>query len=188
MNTLLDFGKRILSGIWRAFTLTRSVVLNTIFIVFFIGFIAMLVSDGNKITVPEKTALVLNLVGDLVEQKQEVSPMDAFLTNALGEEEERPEVLLANVLDVIAQAKNDDRVEILVLQLQGLRSAGLTKLQDVGVALTDFKSSGKTIIALGDQYTQEQYYIASYADDIWISRYFCSFVSTFYKKTLSPRF
>ncbi|GAA6173415.1 signal peptide peptidase SppA [Colwellia sp. KU-HH00111] len=129
----------------------------------------MLVSDGNKITVPEKTALVLNLVGDLVEQKQEVSPMDAFLTNALGEEEERPEVLLANVLDVIAQAKNDDRVEILVLQLQGLRSAGLTKLQDVGVALTDFKSSGKTIIALGDQYTQEQYYIASYADDIWMN-------------------
>ncbi|WP_353539611.1 signal peptide peptidase SppA [Colwellia sp. KU-HH00111] len=169
MSTLLDFGKRILSGIWRAFTLTRSVVLNTIFIVFFIGFIAMLVSDGNKITVPEKTALVLNLVGDLVEQKQEVSPMDAFLTNALGEEEERPEVLLANVLDVIAQAKNDDRVEILVLQLQGLRSAGLTKLQDVGVALTDFKSSGKTIIALGDQYTQEQYYIASYADDIWMN-------------------
>lgn len=169
MNTLVNLFKRIFTVIWRLFTLTRSVVLNFIFIVFFISFIVMLSSDANKITVPEKTALVLNLVGDLVEQKHEVSPMDAFLTNALGEEEDRPEVLLADLLDVIAQAKNDDRVELLVLQLQGLRSAGLAKLQEVGSALTDFKSSGKKIIALGDQYTQDQYYLASHADDIWIN-------------------
>lgn len=169
MNTLVNLFKRIFTVIWRLFTLTRSVVLNFIFIVFFISFIVMLTSDANKITVPEKTALVLNLVGDLVEQKHEVSPMDAFLTNALGEEEDRPEVLLADLLDVIAQAKNDDRVELLVLQLQGLRSVGLAKLQDVGAALTDFKSSGKKIIALGDQYTQDQYYLASHADDIWIN-------------------
>jgi len=169
MNTLVNLFKRIFTVIWRLFTLTRSVVLNFIFIVFFISFIVMLSSDANKITVPEKTALVLNLLGDLVEQKHEVSPMDAFLTNALGEEEDRPEVLLADLLDVIAQAKNDDRVELLVLQLQGLRSAGLAKLQDVGAALTDFKSSGKKIIALGDQYTQDQYYLASHADDIWIN-------------------
>lgn len=169
MNTLANLFKRILTGIWRLFTLTRSIVLNFIFIVFFIGFIAMLSIDSNEITVPEKTALVLNLVGDLVEQKHEVNPVDAFLTNALGEEEDRPEVLLAEVLDVIAQAKNDDRVALLVLQLQGLRSAGLTKLQDVGAALIDFKASGKKIIALGDQYTQDQYYIASHSDDIWLN-------------------
>jgi protease-4 len=143
--------------------------LNFIFIIFFIGFIAILISDSGKITVPQRTALVLNLVGDLVEQKHEVSPIDAFLANTMGEKEERPEVLLANVLDVIAKAKNDDRVQILILQLQGLRTAGLTKLKDVGAALIDFKSSGKKIIALGDQYTQDQYYLASHADDIWLN-------------------
>lgn len=169
MTALTNFFKLILSGVWRLFTLTRSVVLNFIFIVFFIGFIVAISSDSEKIIVPEKTALVLNLIGDLVEQKHEVSPVDAFLTNALGEEEDRPEVLLADLLDVIAQAKNDDRVELLVLQLQGLRSAGLAKLQEVGAALIDFKSSGKKIIALGDQYSQDQYYIASHADDIWLN-------------------
>ena len=169
MNALVNLVKRIFSGVIWLFTLTRSIVLNFIFIVLFVGFIAVLTSDPNKIIVPEKTALVLNLVGDLVEQKHEISAIDALLTDALDEEEDKPEVLLANVLDVIAKAKNDDRVQILVLQLQGLRSAGLTKLQDVGAALIDFKSSGKKIIALGDQYSQDQYYLASHADDIWLN-------------------
>ena len=146
-----------------------SIILNFIFIVFFIGFIAMLSTDSNRVTVPERTALVLNLVGDLVEQKHEVNPLDAFLIEALDEKEDKPEVLVSDLLDVIATAKNDDRVQILVLQLQGLKSAGLSKLQDVGAALIDFKSSGKKIIALGDQYSQDQYYIASHADDIWLN-------------------
>ena len=87
----------------------------------------------------------------------------------MDEKEDKPEILLSNLLDVISKAKNDDRVQILVLQLQGLRSAGLTKLQDVGNALIDFKTSGKKIVALGDQYSQDQYYIASHADDIWLN-------------------
>jgi len=169
MKALANLIKRIFSAIGRLFILTRTIVLNFIFIVFLIGFVAVLTSDANKVIVPEKTALVLNLVGDLVEQKHEINAVDAFLTDALGEEEDKPEVLLANVLDVIAKAKNDDRVQILVLQLNGLRSAGLTKLQDVGAALTDFKGSGKKIIALGDQYSQDQYYLASHADDIWLN-------------------
>jgi len=169
MSAVANLFKRILSGVWWLFTLTRSVVLNFIFIVFFVSLIVMIASDKDQIKIPEKTALVLNLVGDLVEQKHEINPMDAFLNEALGQEEDDTEILLADVIDVINKAKNDDRVELLVLQLQGLQSAGLTKLQDVGKALVDYKSSGKKIIALGDNFSQDQYYLASYADDIWLN-------------------
>ncbi|MCW8832818.1 MAG: signal peptide peptidase SppA [Colwellia sp.] len=169
MSAVANLFKRILSGAWWLFTLTRSVVLNFIFILLFVSFIIMIASDKDQIEIPDKTALVLNLVGDLVEQKHEINPMDAFLNEALGQEEDRPEVLLANVIDVINRAKNDDRVELLVLQLQGLQNAGLTKLQDVGKALVDYKSSGKKVIALGDHFSQDQYYLASYADDIWLN-------------------
>ena len=169
MNALFNLFKLIFSGIWRLFTLTRSIILNVIFIMFIIGFIAMISADSERIIVPDQTALVLNLTGDLVEQKHEVNPFDTLLIEALGEKEENPEVLLADVLDVISSAKTDDRVQLLVLQVQGLKSAGLSKLQDVGAALMDFKTSGKKIIALGDQYTQDQYYLASYADDIWLN-------------------
>jgi protease-4 len=169
MSKLVNLFKLVLFGIWRIFTLTRSVILNVIFIVLLIGFITILNTDSEQIIVPQKSALVLNLVGDLVEQKREVNPMDALLLEALDEKEDNPEVLLADVLDVIEKAKNDDRVHLLVLQLQGLKSAGLSKLQDIGSALVDFKSSGKQIIALGDHFTQDQYYLASHANDIWMN-------------------
>jgi protease-4 len=169
MSKLVNLFKRIVLAVWRLFTLTRSVVLNAIFVVLFIGFIAMLGSESEQLSVPNKSALVLNLVGDLVEQKREVNPMDAFLAEALDETEDRPEMLLADVLNVIAKAKNDDRVQLLVLQLQGMQSTGLSKLQDIGAALIDFKSSGKKIIALGDSFSQDQYYLVSYADNIWMN-------------------
>lgn len=169
MSKIVDFFKYILLSVWRLFTLTRSVVLNLIFFLLFIGIISMLDNDAEQIIVPNNSALVLNLVGDLVEQKRDVNAIDAFLLEALDEKNEQPEILLADVLDVIANAKNDDRVQLLVLQLQGLKSAGLSKLQEVGAALIDFKDSGKKIVALGDGYTQDQYYLASHAHDIWMN-------------------
>jgi protease-4 len=169
MKAIVNFFKRILSGVWRIFTLTRSLVLNLIFVICFIGFLTLLSNDDEQIVVPERAALVLNLVGDLVEQKHEVSPMDAFLMEALDEKEDKPEVLVSDLLNVISKAKNDDRLQILVLQLQGLKPTGLSKLQDIGAALIDFKTSGKKIIALGDQFSQDQYYLASHADDIWLN-------------------
>ncbi|MDP7592326.1 MAG: signal peptide peptidase SppA [Litorilituus sp.] len=169
MTVLANFFKHILAGGWWLYTLVRSVVLNLLFVILFISFIVVSCSDKAKIEVPKKTALVVNLVGDLVEQKQEINPMDSLVNDFFDQKDDKPEVLISNVVDVIARAKNDDRVQLLVLQLQGLNNSGLSKLQDVGKALVDYKSSGKRIIALGDQYTQDQYYLASYADDVWLN-------------------
>lgn len=169
MNNNPGIIRRIFSSLWRALTITRSVVVNLVFFVLLFAFIGVLFSGEEQIQVPEKTALVLNLVGDVVEQKREVDPMEAFLSEAMEQKEDKPEVLLNDIIDVLGKAKNDDRVEILVLQLQGLNNTGLTKLQDIAVALEDFKSSGKQIIALGDQFSQDQYYLASTASNIWLN-------------------
>lgn len=170
MNNNPGIIKRIFSSIWRVFTFTRSFVLNLVFFILLFSFIGIILSSGEEqVPVPDKTALVLNLVGDVVEQKREVDPMEAFLNEAMEQQDDKPEVLLSDIVDVIGKAKKDDRVEILVLQLQGLNRAGLTKLQDIAAALEDFKSSGKQIIALGDQFSQDQYYLASTANDIWLN-------------------
>ncbi|KGJ93842.1 signal peptide peptidase SppA [Colwellia psychrerythraea] len=169
MNNKPGIIKRIFSSLWRALSVTRSVVVNLVFFVLLFAFIGVLSSGEEQIQVPEKTALVLNLVGDIVEQKREVDPMEAFVTEAMEQQEDKPEVLLSDIIDVIGKAKKDYRVEVLVLQLQGLQRAGLTKLQDIAVALEDFKSSGKQVIALGDQFSQDQYYLASTANSIWLN-------------------
>jgi protease-4 len=169
MNNKLGIIKRGFSVIWRVLSFTRSAIINLVFFILLLAFIGVISSGDKHITVPNKTALILNLVGDVVEQKREVDPMEAFLTEALEQDEDNPEVLLADILDVIGKAKKDDRVELLVLQLQGLNRSGLTKLQNIAAALEDFKSSGKQIIALGDQFSQDQYYLASTADNIWLN-------------------
>mgnify|MGYP000138516844 CR=1 FL=1 len=171
MSATLNFFKRIITSIWRIFTITRSFILNLIFVFLLISFVVIINQDTNEIIIPNNTALLLNIKGDIVEQKHETNPLDALMVEALGEKEKNPEVLLSNVLAVIKQAKTDDRVTLLVLQLQGLGSVGLSKLQDIGAAISDFKSSGKQVIAVGDQFTQDQYYLASYADDIWMNEF-----------------
>jgi protease-4 len=169
MNNNPGLVRRIFSSFWHALTFIRTVAVNLVFFLLLFTFIALVSSGDEQVQVPEKTAIVLNLVGDIVEQKREVDPMQAFLTEAFEQQEEAPEVLLADIIDVIAKAKQDDRVELLVLQLQGMNRAGLTKLQDVANALEDFKTSGKQIIALGDQFSQDQYYLASTANNIWLN-------------------
>ncbi|TMM44020.1 signal peptide peptidase SppA [Colwellia ponticola] len=162
--------KRLLSSLWRVLSFARSLVVNLVFFVLLFAFIGVIFSSGEEqIQVPDKTALVLNLVGDVVEQKREVDPMEAFLMEAMEQQDDKPEILLNDIIEVIGKAKNDDRVEILVLQLQGLNKAGLTKLQDIALAIEDFKTSGKQVIALGDQYSQDQYYLASTANNIWLN-------------------
>ena len=64
------FIRRLLHSVWQGFRFIRNFVLNFVFVLLFIGFIAVLFSDKEQVEVNEKTALVLNLKGDLVEEKQ----------------------------------------------------------------------------------------------------------------------
>ncbi|TYK66894.1 signal peptide peptidase SppA [Colwellia echini] len=169
MNNKPGIIKRIFSSLWAVISFSRSVVVNLVFFILLFGFIAI-ISDGEEpILVPDQTALVLNLTGDIVEQKREIDPMEAFLSEAMEQQEDNPEVLLTDIIDVLATAREDERIQVLVLQLHGLNSTGLNILQDIATALEDFKTSGKKIIALGDQFSQDQYYLASTANDIWLN-------------------
>jgi protease-4 len=168
MNNNPSLFRRISSKTFTFLNTTRKIIINLVFFSLVSFVLIALTSDKNDVVVPEKTALVLNIMGDVVEQKQQVDPMDAFLNEALDNEDKQPEVLLSDIIDVITEAKDDDRVSVLVLQLQNLNRAGLTKLRDIASALMDFKTTGKKIIAMGEQFTQDQYYLASFADEIWL--------------------
>ncbi len=169
MEEKTNLFKRILSALWRLVNTTRKVIINLVFFTFLLIIIIASSSDKDLVVIPESAALVLNLRGDIVEQKRQVDPVELFINDALGQQEERPEILISNLIKTIKHAKNDDRIKIIVLDLHNLGRAGLTKLRDVAKALDDFKSAGKQIIALGDYYTQGQYYLASYANKVWLN-------------------
>lgn len=160
------FIRRLLHSVWQGFRFIRNFVLNFVFVLLFVGFIAVLFSDKEQVEVNDKTALVLNLKGDLVEEKQWVDPVEQAINESTGSEDERPEILVRDLVKVVNEAAKDDRIKVMVLALSDLGSGSLDKLQQVGAALETFKAAGKKVFATGAYYSQNQYFLASYADSI----------------------
>ncbi|MBB5519093.1 signal peptide peptidase SppA [Amphiplicatus metriothermophilus] len=120
-----------------------------------------------RVDVPKGAALLLNPQGVLVEQAEEVDPFEKALEEAYGVDEP-DQVEARDIIRAIRKAKTDERVAGLVLDLGGLYApaSSASKLHDIAAAIEDFKTSEKPVIAVGDYYSQEQYLIASRADEI----------------------
>lgn len=118
--------------------------------------------------IEKESALVMNLSGPIVEQRRYVNPMDSVAGSLLGNEMPKENVLF-DIVDTIRYAKDDAKVSGLVLALRDLPETNLTKLRYIAKALNEFKASGKPVYAVGDFYNQSQYYLASYADKVYMA-------------------
>ncbi|MGD9054760.1 MAG: signal peptide peptidase SppA [Desulfobacterales bacterium] len=155
--------RRFLGYFWNSITVARRFVGNLLFLLLVIFFISILFFDSEE-DVPDGAALILTPEGNIVEQKTETI-MSSFI---LGEAAQK-ETLLKDIIDVIDFAKDDDRIQMMVLDLRKMARAGISKLQDIGAALERFKSEGKQIIAFGDSFNQQQYLLAAHADRLYLS-------------------
>jgi protease-4 len=168
---------RALSGFWRFLDQGRRAVINILFLVIIVAFVAALFSE-KKATIENGSALVLNPKGLIVEQKRYVNPVDKALQDATGNQDPA-ETELRDILDVIRNAAGDQRIKALVIDTDNLQGAGLSKLQAIAEALEQFKASGKPVIARGSYFDQTRYYLAAQADEtymdplgaIWIEGY-----------------
>ena len=147
--------RRFLSFFWNGISVLRRIVGNLLFLLLVILFISIVFFDSGE-DVPHGAALILSPEGNIVEQQTEIMLA-------------RDETILKDVIDVIDFAKDDERIEVLVLDLRKMRSAGISKLQSIGTALERFSSSGKQIFAFGDYFNQQQYYLAAYADRLYLN-------------------
>lgn len=154
---------RLASAIWSGADGLRKVLhLVLLLFVFMLFFGAM---SGAPSGIPKKAALVIQPYGFLVEQ-YEGDPLDRALTELAGDG--RPQVLVQDIVDALEFAKDDKRVEAVHLELSGLLGGGLSKLQHIAAALEEFKSSGKSVIASADFMSQQGYYLAAHADEIYL--------------------
>ena len=163
--------KNTLKLIWNVINFIRQLVLNIIFFpLLFIGLIAVVVAlnSDEGVTVDDGSALVLNLSGQIVDEKHYVDPIEAAIVESQGQSKSN-EILLSDVLYVINNAAQDKRIKSIVLDLAALKGSGLSKLESIGEALADFKKAGKKIYAIGNYYNQQQYLLASYADKIYLN-------------------
>jgi protease-4 len=158
--------RAICSSTWRGIDAARRVFVNLVFVALVIVLLMVLFSNDSP-EIADGTALVIAPKGRLVEQLTGQSIQRA-VDEARGAVP--PETLLKDVVDAIEAGKDDDRVQVLVLELSAFGGGLVTKLQDVGIAINDFKTSGKKVIATSDLYNQYGYYLAAHADEILINK------------------
>jgi protease-4 len=115
--------------------------------------------------VPRSAALVIAPEGELVEQLSS-DPLRRAVGQASGGP--APETLLKDVIDAIGAAKNDSRIKLISLNLGNLSTSGLSKLQEIGAALRDFRSAGKRVVVAADSLDQTQYYLAAQAGEVYL--------------------
>lgn len=167
MSKTLSFFKRILQVLWHTINGTRKLFLNLLFLALLVGIVVAL-SDEEPVQIADHSALVLNLNGNIVDQKRYVDPLSAALSQS-GPEKQGQEILLSDVIRVIDNAADDSRIKLIVLDVGNMGQAGISKLQAVGDALNRFKLAGKQVIADGNFFTQQQYYLASFANQIYLN-------------------
>jgi protease-4 len=147
---------RILEGIRR--------VLHLILLLVIFGFILAALHTSIP-SVPRTAALVIAPEGEIVEQLASDPVRRAFGQASGGP---APETLLRDLTDAIAAAKSDERIKLIVLDLGSLDSSGLSKLQEIGAALREFRAAGKRVVAAADSLDQTQYYLAAQAGEVYL--------------------
>lgn len=170
MRNIFSVLGSILSKIGKSITFTRNLVFN----LFFIFIIAIIIiglqqQKDEPIRLKSNTTLVLALDGKLVDQAKYVDPFDKVIGELFDQKDIIQEIAVSDVVHVIHQAKTDNAINAIVLDLANLQPASITKLTDISDALVDFKTSDKPIYAFGDYFSQEQYFLASFADEILLN-------------------
>jgi protease-4 len=153
---------RILRSSWGFIDAARRTVVNLLFLAIVVVLLVMAFSSDEP-EIADTAALVVAPKGQLVEQLS-AKTFDRIIDEASGQA--TPETLLKDVVDAIEAAGDDDRIKVLVLNLNSFNGARLTKLQDAAEAIVSFRNSGKKVVAMADQYTQDAYYLAAHADEI----------------------
>ncbi|WP_434359589.1 signal peptide peptidase SppA [Parasalinivibrio latis] len=169
MKALFKFIGGFFKLIWKTLSFTRQLILNLLFLLI-VAIVIIGWRESAKLTEePVQTgyegALLVNLYGPIVEQATYSRPVDNLSRRLLGDELPTENVLF-DIVDAIRAAAQDDKITGLVLSLSDMPETSLTKLRYIAKAINEFKASGKPVFAVGSHYSQSQYYLASYADEV----------------------
>ncbi len=156
--------RNFFAAIGRAFAFARVAFANTIIALIFLFVLISIVSVPGTPKVMDGTALILAPTGTLVEERGQLDPIDALMGLGVSQQ-----TVVRDLIEAIESAAEDERVAILLLELSEMSSASLTHLSDIGAALRAFREdSGKPVIASGTYFSQGQYFLASFADEIYM--------------------
>jgi protease-4 len=172
MRTLWRFIAGFFKWTWRLLNFIREFILNLFLVVLILICVGIYFQFSSSSTPaePQKGALIVDLSGVIVDKPSVSNRLSKIGRQLLGASSDRlKENSLFDVVDAIRQAKGDANITGMVLDLRDFAGADQPSLQYIGKALREFRDSGKQIYATGDSYSQAQYYLASFANKIYLS-------------------
>ncbi len=135
------------------------IVLTT---VFFMTLISGISGDGEKVLIEENSVLHLKLDVPITENEIE-NPLEGLpipgAVSPLG---------LLQFKKVISNAKTDSKIKGIYLDLS-IFMGGYGVAKEVRDALLDFRDAGKWVVAYSEMYTEQAYYVASAADNVYLN-------------------
>ncbi|WP_067566516.1 signal peptide peptidase SppA [Candidatus Doolittlea endobia] len=155
---------------WRLLNFIREFILNVFLLVLISIIVGIYLQMRHTSPMLAKGALVIDLTGTVVDKPAMNHKFRQFGRELLWASSNRlQENSLFKIVDTFRQAKGDANITGLVLSLKNFAGADQASLEYIGKALREFRDSGKPIYAIGDKYSQAQYYLASYANKIYLT-------------------
>ncbi|WP_340618426.1 signal peptide peptidase SppA [Xenorhabdus entomophaga] len=172
MRTLWKFITSLFKWSWKLLNFVRQLISNFIFILLIVVVAVGIIAYQHQSNSNDnyQGALYVDLSGIVLDQVSARSPIDLLgksLFDSSGKSSQETSVF--DVVDSIRRAKNDPKITGMVLKLSDFIGADQPSMRYIGKAISEFKAAGKPVFAIGDAYSQSQYYLASYANEIYLS-------------------
>ncbi len=145
-------------------TIVGIIVVSIVISIFSLLTLAGMASMGAVTeSIADNSVMVIKLNGTLTDHTTEQNPIDQLTGNG--------EVMpgLNDMITAIKSAKENDKIKGIYIESGDFSGATPALLTELRNALLDFKTSGKFILAYGDNYTQGTYYLSSVADSVVIN-------------------
>ncbi|PXZ05506.1 signal peptide peptidase SppA [Gilliamella apicola] len=163
----------VIKSIWKVINLIREIFLNLVFLIIILlifSGIALIKESQKQDITPQYGTLVMDLEGVVVDNSLYSDEMYELQNKIYGKRINLSrENSLFDLVQKISQATSDPNINNMVLKLDNFVSADMSTLQYIGKYLDKFKAANKPIYAIGSNFNQSQYYLASYANKIYLT-------------------
>ena len=174
-------------SLFRGLNLIRLIILNIIFFILLFLFIAAFYkyndSTGKpkttRVTVYADSVLLINPAGRLTEK-----PDEFIWRNYLLSESTSDAILLSDITNALTHAAHDRRITAVLFDLSGLYGISTGHFAELKTALLEYKESNKPLYVFSTSYGLGRYYIASFADHIYLDPMGEVDLSGFYTESL----
>ncbi|QTM69256.1 hypothetical protein HIC20_01885 [Buchnera aphidicola (Hormaphis cornu)] len=120
-----------------------------------------------KISLNSYKALNINIKGFIVDTFKSHNSHNFINYLTSFENNQYRNISVFDIVEKIRTAKKDKYITGIILNLTELQDSELNLLDYIGKSIKEFRNSGKKVYAIGNNYSQIQYYLSSFADKIF---------------------